>query len=61
MEESLLLEENQPGSIYKPLPDKMELTTGIRHAMPMNAIVERIMMKKTTHRVRFPASSIDSL
>ena len=61
MEKSLLLGEGQPGSVYKPLSDEKELTTGTRHAIPMKAIVERSMMKKTTHRVRFPASSTYSL
>jgi hypothetical protein len=34
----------------------MEHTTGTRHAMPIKAIVEMIMMKNTTQRVRIPAS-----
>ena len=61
MEKSLFLEESQLESVYRSLSDETELTTGTRHAIPTKAIVERIMMKKTTHRVHLPASSTYSL
>ncbi len=60
MEKSFLLENSQPGSPTIQ-PNTAELTTGTRHAITTKANVERIMMKKTTQRVRFPASSTYSL